>query len=57
MEPSLRQIAFEGALSTEGKACTNWCFCSDLASLSACDVALPAMPRPWKSGSIDQPIS
>jgi len=57
VKPSFRQIAFEGAFSTDGKACRNRCFPSDLAMSIARLVPIPAMPRPWNAGSTNQPIS
>ena len=42
-KPSLRQIAFDGALSTWGKACMKRCLSSRLASSIACAVAATAL--------------
>src|SRR5262249_40769865 len=49
--PSLRQIAFDGAFSALGNACMNRWSASPLAQSIACAVAVPAMPRPWCSGT------
>src|SRR5262245_44307019 len=49
-KPSLRQIAFDGALSTFGKACMKRCLLSRLARLTAFAVAATAMPRPLELG-------
>src|SRR3954471_19951482 len=46
-KPSLRQIAFDGALSTFGKACMKRCLSSRLASSIACAFASPE-PRPGR---------
>jgi hypothetical protein len=56
-KPSFRQIAFDGALSIGGAACMNRRFFSDRAIATASRVADPAIPRPWETGSTDQPIS
>ena len=56
-KPSLRQIAFEGALSTDGKACSQRCLASSRAASIASRVPATAIPRPWRSGSTDQPVS
>src|SRR6185437_5549011 len=42
-KPSLRQIAFDGALSTFGNACMKRCLSSRLASATACEVAAPLL--------------
>jgi len=53
----LAQIAFEAGLSPDGKAWMQRCRPAARAASTASFVAAVAMPRPWASGSTDQPIS
>ena len=57
MKPSLRQIAFDGGLSTDGYANMKRCVRSALAASMTSAVPAPAMPRPWNAGITDQPVS
>ena len=57
VKPSLRQIAFDGGLSTAGKAWRWRCRPVARAASIARRVASVAMPRPCASGSTAQPIS
>ncbi len=50
-------MAFEGALSTEGKACSQRCLPSARTASITSRVASPAIPRPWNSGTTIQPVS
>jgi hypothetical protein len=57
VKPTLRHMAFDGRLSTDGNAWMEWCFPSALAFSKATAVARAAMPWPWNSGRTLHPIS
>ena len=55
--PALRQTAFDGPFSTDGKACMKRYFPSARARSATTAVALVATPRLWYSGNTLQPVS
>ena len=57
LEAELRQITFDAALSTLGKACMKRCASSRLASSIACAVAATAILAPREPGHTIQPTS
>jgi hypothetical protein len=57
MNPTFRQMAFDGPLSADGKAWMHRYFLSARARSTTAAVALVATPWPWNSGSTLQPVS